>query len=225
MYNNIFLLTKNLTLSFLLINILILNSLYFLKTECVIKKIFATVCNLICCSIAIVLESNEAFAYLLLLTEISAIVVLSPIMMSSLDISLKKEKISDFYYLITFIIIFFLNLFFFDTQKLQKYTVFKNTPKENSNIYNDLYSLFLELGSSYIYLVFFTTMFLVVNIIIVFVIKDTKSIKFKNISFRFLKNKLNSAYNDFVKKYNNNIKTIFFKFKKWKNKQKNKQKK
>ena len=225
MYNNIFLLTKNLTLSFLLINILILNSLYFLKTECVIKKIFATVCNLICCSIAIVLESNEAFAYLLLLTEISAIVVLSPIMMSSLDISLKKEKISDFYYLITFIIIFFLNLFFFDTQKLQKYTVFKNTPKENSNIYNDLYSLFLELGSSYIYLVFFTTMFLVVNIIIVFVIKDTKSIKFKNISFRFLKNKLNSAYNDFVKKYNNNIKTIFFKFKKWKNKQKKKQKK
>ena len=214
MYNNIFLLTKNLTLSFLLINILILNSLYFLKTECAIKKIFATVCNLICCSIAIVLESNEAFAYLLLLTEISAIVVLSPIMMSSLDISLKKEKISDFYYLITFIIIFFLNLFFFDTQKLQKYTVFKNTPKENSNIYNDLYSLFLELGSSYIYLVFFTTMFLVVNIIIVFVIKDTKSIKFKNISFRFLKNKLNSAYNDFVKKYNNNIKTIFFKFKK-----------
>ena len=213
MYNNIFLLTKNLTLSFILANILILNSLYFLKTECAIKKIFATVCNLICCSIAIVLESNEAFAYLLLLTEISAIVVLSPIVLSSLDISLKNEKISDFYYLITFVTVFFLNLFFFDAQKLQKYTVFKTTPRENSNIYNDLYSLFLELSNSYIYLIFFTSMFLVINIIIVFVIKDTKSIKFKNISFKFLKNKLNSAYNDFTKKYNNNIKTIFFKFK------------
>ena len=222
MYNNFLILTKNISLSFLLVNILILNSLYFLKTECLIKKLFATVCNLICCVIAIVLESNEALAYLLLITEISALVVLSPIVLSNLDINFSKKKISDFYYLLIFAFIFFINLFFFDSQKLQRYTIFKLTPKENTNIYNDLYSLFLHLSSSYIYLVFFTAMFLTINIIIVFVIKDSKNIKFKNISFKFLKNKLNSAYTDFAKKYKNNIKTIFFKFKKWKNKEKKK---
>jgi hypothetical protein len=65
--------------------ILIINIFSFTKTNNVIKKLINTIVNLFFLTFLVILKSNEAFAYLLLLTELTGILVITPIILSKSD--------------------------------------------------------------------------------------------------------------------------------------------
>lgn len=213
-FNNLVILTNNLSLTFVLANLILLNCLFFNNTNCKIKKTFSVLANLIYCTIAITLSANDSFAYLFLITETSAIVVILPIILSKNENIDKKKNLNTVFYFFTFFSVFTFNLFFLDKQTLMNYQVFQNFSKENNIISNDLYSFFLEIGLSYNIFIFFSSFFLITNMVIIYSVYSNKKIKFQNISHKFLSKKINSFYIDFCKKYKNNHKNMFFKFKK-----------
>lgn len=217
MYNNInfftnnMLLTNIITFKFLIMFILIINIFFFTKTNNIIKKLINTIINLLFLTFLIILKSNEAFAYLLLVTELTGILVITPIILSKSDFLTKKNNLN---FNIFFIIISITSIIKILLLKPNKnYLVFIDNIKDNNVNFNDLYNLFIILNYNHNLQVFFITLFLVLNMIIILSVLNNKIKQSKINKHHFLKKNIHNIIFDSYKKYYDNQKTIFKKFK------------
>lgn len=143
-FTNYVILTNNLNCKFLLTLMLVFNLFFFFKTQNSIKKILSTIFNLLILTCIILQKSNEAFAYLFLITELTAILVLMPILFSkNNEITNEKSLNLNIYFLITF---FTTSYIIYNYNFNTKYNIFVDSIKEGNNNFNDLYSLFLILN-------------------------------------------------------------------------------
>ena len=172
-----FFITNILDFYFLVSFLFLLNFFVFFKTENIIVKIISTILNLITVVFVIVNSSNEAFAYLFLITEMSAVLVVSPILLSKSKKN-SSYKLNILYYMIIFSLVYLSILFFYYDDILKNFSFWKITPKDNIIQFNDLYSLFLKLNLSYNLWVFFSAVFICLNMLIInSVNKNKKSYK------------------------------------------------
>lgn len=143
-FTNLLILTNSLSFKFLTTTLIIFNLFFFFKTKDILKKLLSTILNLLFLTFLIVLRSNEAFAYLFLITELTGILVVSPILLSKSDTNNNKKNINfNLFYLILFILLI-VSIFGSDVD--QKYNIFIDNIKDSNANFNDLYSLFLILN-------------------------------------------------------------------------------
>lgn len=143
-FTNYVVLTNNLNFKFLITLLLIFNLFFFYKSQDFLKKILSALLNLFFLTFIIIQKSNEAFAYLFLLTEMSALLVLTPIILNKNDSLCNKKNInlSYFYFILFLTTIYCIFNYNFNT----RYNIFVDNIKESNNNFNDLYSLFLILN-------------------------------------------------------------------------------
>lgn len=143
-FTNLLILTNSLSFKFLTTTLIIFNLFFFFKTKDILKKLLSTILNLLFLTFLIVLRSNEAFAYLFLITELTGILVVSPILLSKSDTNNNKKNINfNLFYLVLFILLI-VSIFGSDVD--QKYNIFIDNIKDSNANFNDLYSLFLILN-------------------------------------------------------------------------------
>lgn len=106
---------------FILSLTIFLNFFLYIKATNKIIKITTTLTNLLIITSCIVMTSNEAFAYLFLITELSALVVLTPIILSKKDDNFNKNIKNCYYYLIFFFVYVYM-LFFYSNDILKNFT-------------------------------------------------------------------------------------------------------
>ena len=211
LFKNNMLLTNIITLKFLAIFILIINIFFFFKTNNVVKKLISTIINLFFLTFLIILKSNEAFAYLLLLTELTGILVITPIILSKQDFLKTKNNLNfNIFYFILFIISL---IKVFSLKPDKNYLAFIDNIQDNNVNFNDLYNLFIILNYNHNLQTFFITLFLVLNMIIILSVLKNKINNSQIKKHNFLKKNIHNIIFDSYKKYYENQKTIFKKFK------------
>lgn len=146
-FKNNLLLTNIITFKFIIIFILIINLFFFFNSNDSLKKLINVIINLFFLTFLIILKSNEAFAYLFLLTELTGILVITPIIFSKSDFFLKKNSLNfSIFFLIISIVSVIQTL---SLKPNKKYSVFIDIIKDNNVNFNDLYNLFIIINYNY----------------------------------------------------------------------------
>lgn len=212
-WKEIFTLSELLNFNLIIAFFLIINLFFFIKTNDKIKKIFSVVFNLIILTTIVMLKQNEAFAMLFLITEMTGLLVLTIIILSEN----KKEKIINTNINLYFFILFFIEVIYvFNIKIIKIYDLFLNEINEKNVNFNDIYNFFLVINNNYNLLIFFLSIFLIINMIIILTVLKKKLINKKYTSNFFLKKKITNLYVNSSKKFYENKKNIFEKFKNWK---------
>ena len=176
---DLFVLNNVFTYEFFLLLVFLFNVFLFLTVNCKIKKLLTTILNLIISVIFIVNIGNEAFAYIFLISELTAIVIFSSIILSNKN--LEKKKI-NFYFINIFIILFlfmyFYLIFFNNNTNINDYCVFLSEPAHITNTNNDFYSLFIFLNKNYKIQLALLSYFFIVSVQITILVFLKNNLKF-----------------------------------------------